>query len=188
MNTTLGIGGLLDPASSAGLQKNVNDLGLTLGHWGVSKGPYFVIPFLGPSDVRDGLSRIPDSYASPQNWIGNDAAHYSLWAVSLLDARYRLIGTEHLLDSAYDPYLFMKNAYLQRRDFLLNGGQSTPGTESDADKLLDEATKEEEESPSQQQAAPNPGTAPEATPPNSQASPPPDQGASSAPAPASPPK
>ncbi|HVW70513.1 MAG TPA: VacJ family lipoprotein, partial [Steroidobacteraceae bacterium] len=49
MNTTLGIGGLLDPATDAGLEKNVNDLGLTFGHWGIHKGPYFVIPFLGPS-------------------------------------------------------------------------------------------------------------------------------------------
>ena len=135
MNTTLGIGGLLDPASTAGLSKNVNDFGLTLGTWGLHKGPYFVIPFLGPSDVRDGLGRIPDSFASPANYIGNSTVHYSLWGVGLLDTRYRLITVEPALDSAYDPYLFMKNAYLQRRDFLLSGGQSNPNTESDADKL-----------------------------------------------------
>ena len=159
MNTTLGIGGLLDPASSAGLQKNVNDFGLTLARWGAGKGPYFVIPFLGPSDVRDGLGRIPDSYASPQNWIGDNAVHYSIWAVSLLDARYRLISVEGALDSAYDPYLFMKNAYLQRRDFLFNGGQGNPNNESDADKLLDQATQDEDQSsppPQNGQPAPNP--------------------------------
>jgi phospholipid-binding lipoprotein MlaA len=148
MNSTLGIGGLLDPASSAGLQKNTNDLGLTLAHWGAGKGPYVVIPFLGPSDVRDGLARIPSSYGSPINYIGDGwKTHYSLWAVSLLDARYRLLSLDATLDSAYDPYLFMKNAYLQRRDFLSSGGQ-TPNNnnESDADKLLDEATKDENES------------------------------------------
>jgi len=156
MNTTLGIGGLLDPASDAGLEKNVNDFGLTLGRWGVHKGPYFVIPFLGPSDVRDGIGRIPDAYASPRNYIGDWKVHYSLWALGLLDVRYRLLPTDEALDSAYDPYLFMKNAYLQRRDYLLSGGQSTPGNESDADKLLDEATKEEEDegTPAPQQPRP----------------------------------
>ena len=180
MNTTLGIGGLLDPASTAGLNKNVNDFGMTLGTWGVHKGPYFVIPFLGPSDVRDGLGRIPDSFASPANYIGNSAVHYSLWGVGLLDVRYRLITVEPALDSAYDPYLFMKNAYLQRRDFLLSGGQSNPNTESDADKLLDEANKDDTDSTT----PPAPQGAPQATSP--QTSPAPDQQA--VPAPGSPPK
>jgi phospholipid-binding lipoprotein MlaA len=170
MNTTLGIGGLLDPASSAGLTKYDNDFGLTLAQWGAGKGPYFVIPFLGPSDVRDGAGRIPDSLASPRNYIGNNTAKYSLWAVSLLDVRYRLLATDPLVDAAYDPYLFVKNAYLQRRDFLENRGLANPKTESDADKLLDEATKEEEENP---------------TPPPEGAKPP-DQGATPTPPPTSP--
>ena len=145
MNTTLGIGGLLDPATQAGLEKNTNDFGLTFGRWGIPKGPYFVIPLLGPSDVRDGLGRIPDSYLSPQNWVDNTALQYSLWFVELLDARYRLLATDPLLDAAYDPYLFMKNAYLQRRDYQLGRITGAPTqNESDADKLLDEATKEEE--------------------------------------------
>ena len=183
MNTTLGIGGLLDPASSAGLQKNNNDFGLTLGTWGVHKGPYFVLPFLGPSDVRDGLGRIPDSLMSPRNFINNSAARYSLWAVGLLDTRYRLISLEPALDSAYDPYLFMKNAYLQRRDYQLSGGKLNPNSESDADKLLDEATKED----SNDSTTPPPPQAPnQASPP--QASPAPDQQAAPAPAPSSPPK
>jgi phospholipid-binding lipoprotein MlaA len=146
MNTTLGIGGLLDPASSAGLTKYDNDFGLTLARWGAGKGPFLELPFLGPSDIRDGAGRIPDSYASPRNYIGDTTVHYSLWAVALLDARYRLLSTDPLVDAAYDPYLFVKNAYLQRRDYLENRGLAKPKTESDADKLLDEATKDEEES------------------------------------------
>jgi phospholipid-binding lipoprotein MlaA len=163
MNTTLGIGGLLDPATSAGLQKNGNDFGLTLARWGAGKGPYLIIPFLGPSDVRDGLGRIPDSYGNPANYITHDwEVHYGLWAVSLLDSRYRLLSLDATLDSAYDPYLFLKNAYLQRRDFLASGGQSSNNSnESDADKLLDEATKEEDESqPSPPTPTPPPGPAP----------------------------
>jgi phospholipid-binding lipoprotein MlaA len=155
INTTLGIGGLLDPATPAGLEKTENDFGLTFGRWGIPKGPYFVIPFLGPSDVRDGLGRIPGAYLSPQNYVDNNWVKYSVWAVSLLDARYRLLPTDPLLDSAYDPYLFMKNAYLQRRDYLLSKGSGAPTkNESEADKLLDEATQEED---SDQKAAPAPG-------------------------------
>ena len=155
INTTLGIGGLLDPATPAGLEKNENDFGLTFGHWGIPKGPYFVIPLLGPSDVRDGLGRLPNAYLSPQNYVNNNWVQYGVWVVSLLDARYRLVATEPLLDAAYDPYLFLKNAYLQRRDYLLSNGSGAPSTnESDADKLLDEATQEES---SEQPAAPAPG-------------------------------
>ena len=145
MNTTLGIGGLLDPATQAGLEKNENDFGLTFGHWGIAKGPYFVIPFLGPSDVRDGLGRIPNAYFSPQNYVNNSWVQYSVWAVELLDTRYRLLSTDPLVDAAYDPYLFVKNAYLQRRDYQLSKLSGRPSkSESDADKLLDEATQEEE--------------------------------------------
>lgn len=156
INTTLGIGGLLDPATPAGLEKNENDFGLTFGRWGVPKGPYFVIPFLGPSDVRDGLGRLPGAYLTPQNYVNNGWVKYGVWTLSLLDARYRLLPTDPLIDAAYDPYLFVKNAYLQRRDYLLNKGSggAPSNNESDADKLLDEATKEEE---SDQPAAPAPG-------------------------------
>jgi phospholipid-binding lipoprotein MlaA len=165
MNTTLGIGGLLDPASSAGLTKYDNDFGLTLARWGAGKGPFLEIPFLGPSDVRDGAGRIPDSYASPRNYIGNTTVHYSLWAVALLDARYRLLNTDPLIDSAYDPYLFVKNAYLQRRDYLENRGVVNPKSESDADKLLDEATQEEDQSNTPTPPPAAPASPPAPTPP-----------------------
>jgi phospholipid-binding lipoprotein MlaA len=155
MNSTLGIGGLLDPATQAGLEKNENDFGLTFGRWGIPKGPYFVIPFLGPSDVRDGLGRIPAAYFSPQNYVNDWRVEYGIWVISLVDARYRLLPADATIDSAYDPYLFMKNAYLQRRDFLLSQGTNKPTpNESEADKLLDEATQEEEQ---EEKSQPTPG-------------------------------
>jgi phospholipid-binding lipoprotein MlaA len=149
MNSTLGIGGLLDPATQAGLEKNENDIGLTFGRWGIPKGPYFVIPFLGPSDVRDGLGRIPASYyLTPQNYVNDWRIQYGIWAISIVDARYRLLPADATLDSAYDPYLFMKNAYLQRRDYLLSKGSNAPTpNESDADKLLDQAIEQEDAQP-----------------------------------------
>ena len=147
MNTTLGIGGLLDPASHAGLEKNDNDFGLTFGYWGVPKGPYLVIPFLGWSDVRDGLGRVPAAFLSPQNYVHNNYIKYGAWGLELLDARSRLIPLEPTLDSAYDPYLLVKNTYFQKRDFQLDKvrGKTTSSSESEADKLLDEATKAEDQ-------------------------------------------
>jgi phospholipid-binding lipoprotein MlaA len=170
MNSTLGIGGLLDPATQAGLDKNENDIGLTFGRWGIPKGPYFVIPFLGPSDVRDGLGRIPASYyLTPQNYVHDWRVQYGIWAVSIVDARYRLLPADATLDSAYDPYLFMKNAYLQRRDYLLSKGSNAPTpNESEADKLLDQAIEQEDGQPAPGEVKPEQ--------PKSDQTPPQDQG------------
>ena len=122
-NSTVGIGGIFDPAGRSGLEKHDVDLGQTFGHWGAGPGPYLVIPFLGPSDVRDGIGRVGDIWLDPRHYIRNDYVSYGLWGMGILDARARLLDTDHLLDSAYDPYSFLRNAYLQRRNFLINGGQ-----------------------------------------------------------------
>ena len=67
LNTTVGLGGILDPATSAGLDRNDEDFGLTLGHWGVHPGPFLELPILGPSDLRDGPSKVVDTYTNPRH-------------------------------------------------------------------------------------------------------------------------
>jgi phospholipid-binding lipoprotein MlaA len=124
LNTTVGIGGIFDPASRVGLQKNDQDLGMTFGHWGAKPGPYFVIPILGPSDVRDGLGRVGGIWLTPTHYIRNNYISYPLWGIELVDARYRLLDAEKLLDGVYDRYAFLRNAYLQRREFLIESGRS----------------------------------------------------------------
>ncbi len=152
MNTTLGIGGLFDPASSAGLDKNENDFGQTLGRWGFKPGPYLMIPILGPSDVRDGIGKIANTYTSPRQYIQDNTVYYSLWALYFLDYRASLVPEDKALDSAYDPYAFLRNAYLQRRQFLISGEGSGPTNEEyEEQKLLDEAN---EEQPPPQDAGP----------------------------------
>src|ERR1700690_1040491 len=79
INSVIGIGGLFDPASSAGLDRHVEDFGLTLGHWGVGNGPFVMLPFLGPSSVRDTAGLIPDEATYPSWYISNPYASGSLF-------------------------------------------------------------------------------------------------------------
>jgi phospholipid-binding lipoprotein MlaA len=155
MNTTIGLGGLFDPASHAGIDRNDRDFGQTLGKWGVKTGPYLVIPFLGPSDVRDGIGRAVDSYADPRNYLHNDWAIYGLWTLGFVNLRAQLLSYDRLLDSAYDPYAFMRNAYLQNRDFKVYGGRS-PTEEQQEEELLNEAGVEEQAPPPSSKPQPQP--------------------------------
>jgi len=123
LNSTLGIGGILDPASSAGLAHNNEDFGQTLGVWGVHPGPFVEIPLLGPSDVRDAPSRVVDAYTNPRAYIHNTPIKYSLYGLSLLDARAGLLSFDDTLKNVYDPYAFVRDAYLQRRAYLVSDGK-----------------------------------------------------------------
>ncbi len=164
-NTTIGLGGFLDPATAAGLDRNDRELGQTLGKWGVHKGPYLVLPFLGPSDVRDTFGRVGDDFSTPRQYIKNQWWNYGLWVVDEIDTRARLLDATKLVESAYDPYAFLRNAYLQNRDYKVNGGQSQ--SEEDQEKKLMEEAGEDDESP----ATTPPASAPKPAPP--QGAPPP---------------
>jgi phospholipid-binding lipoprotein MlaA len=151
LNTTLGLGGLFDPATSAGLDKNQRDFGQTLGKWGLRPGPYLVIPFLGPSDIRDAVGLVGDEFSNPRHYIQNPYVDYGLAGLHLLDRRARLLDAERVLESAYDPYALIRNAYLQRRQFLVSGSQSSTEEEQE-EKLLEELGEgPEDQSPKPQQ-------------------------------------
>jgi phospholipid-binding lipoprotein MlaA len=155
LNTTVGIGGLFDPASKVGLPKNQEDLGQTFGHWGAKPGPYFMIPILGPSDVRDGIGKIGDGFLSPLSYVNNNYIRYGIYGVSIVDARYRLLPQDPLLDEAYDPYLFLKNAYLQRREYLV-----TDGKQSDEDRKKQQQQQLDEEKKILEESGPDDSTTP----------------------------
>jgi len=162
LNTTIGIGGLLDPATAAGLARNDRDLGQTLGKWGVRKGPYLVVPFLGPSDVRDAFGRLGDDFATPRHYIRNPYWDYGLYLLEVIDSRSRLLDATKLLESAYDPYAFMRNAYLQNRDFKVNGGRGQ--SEEDRQEKLLEQSGEDDSAPSGSGTSPPPSSAPQPPP------------------------
>jgi phospholipid-binding lipoprotein MlaA len=140
LNSTFGLGGLLDPATSAGLNKNNEDFGQTLGHWGVHPGPFVELPFLGPSDLRDAPAKLVDTYTNPKQYIRNKDVKYGLWGLSLVDTRARLLPLDDTLQHVFDPYAFIRDAYLQRRAYLVSDGKVTeeplvdPGADSDSDK------------------------------------------------------
>jgi phospholipid-binding lipoprotein MlaA len=163
LNSTVGLGGILDPATPVGLSKNVNDMGRTFGTWGLPPGPYFVIPVLGPSSVRDAVGKIPDGYyLAPSAYIKSwqwSLAFYGVYGVDL-SARY-LIPTEDTLRQVnpYDRYAFIRNAWLQRREYLIHG--TTPKSDDETEQeLLKELENEDKTSPS-----PSPAPAPTPTPP-----------------------
>ena len=124
LNTTVGIGGLFDPASKAGLDKNDEDFGQTLGKWGVHSGPYLMVPFFGPSTVRDGFGSGVDVFSDPLHYVERDAWRYSLDGMNLIDARARRLSLEDTLNQTYDKYGFIRNAYLQQREYQVTDGNA----------------------------------------------------------------
>jgi len=122
VNTTLGVGGLLDPASSLRLADHDRDFGQTLGKWGIHTGSYLVLPLLGPSDIRDAIGRVPDRYMTVDGIVNNTALSLSLFGVGALDTRAQALPSDSVIDSAFDPYAFVRSAWFQHRDFKVHEG------------------------------------------------------------------
>lgn len=122
LNTTLGLGGLLDPATDAGLPRNDEDFGQTLGRWGVPAGPYLVLPFLGPSTLRDAPSLYVDIQTDVRRHIANNSIDFAFAGISIVDRRARLLPAEAAIEGAFDPYALIRNAYLDRREYLVRDG------------------------------------------------------------------
>ena len=105
------------------LERAISYFGQTLGKWGLGSGPYLVLPFLGPSTLRDSSNYVVSYYASPLNEVSDGQSRYSLVALNAVDTRAKLLGTDELLDDALDPYTFLRDAWLQRRHNLVHDGQ-----------------------------------------------------------------
>lgn len=122
-NSTFGLAGLIDVATPMGLKSSDEDFGQTLGYWGLNSGPYVVLPLLGPSSVRDGLGKIPDSTALNvwANEVGHIPSRNVGYGVDLLDTRVGLFSAEKLITG--DEYSFVRDAYLQQREFDVKDGQ-----------------------------------------------------------------
>lgn len=117
VNTLFGLGGLFDVATPSGLDRHSADFGQTLGRWGVHSGPYVMLPVLGPSTVRDSVGLLADTYTTPYTYLSSLYARYGVWGVDVLDIRASLLPNDKYIDAAYDPYAFLRNAWLQRREY-----------------------------------------------------------------------
>ena len=116
VNTFFGLGGLLDVATEAGIERHDEDFGQTLGRWGVPTGPYLVLPLLGPSTVRDTAALPLDWRGDPVYGVGDIAARYELAGLRLVDTRANFLRAGQLLnDAALDRYSFTRDVWLQRR-------------------------------------------------------------------------
>jgi len=135
LNTTVGLAGILDPATSAGLAHNDEDFGQTLGKWGVHAGPFLELPVLGPSDARDAPARLVDTYTNPREYIKNSWIKYGLYLPDLTDRRAQLLPLDETVKNVYDPYAFIRDAFLQRRAYEVSDGKVTeePLVDPDAD-------------------------------------------------------
>ena len=122
LNTVVGVGGLFDPATVAGLQKNDEDFGQTLGKWGVPSGPYLVLPFLGSSTLRDAPTWALSNVLDGRSYIDQDALNYGLGTLRLVDVRASVLIADASIEQAYDPYAFVRDAYLQRREYKVRDG------------------------------------------------------------------
>lgn len=121
INSTVGLLGLFDVATQIGLEKNEEDFGQTFAVWGFPRGAYLVLPLLGPSSIREGSGSLAGIVTYPVTYIEPDVVRWSLFGLRTIDARANLLGAEPLITG--DEYTFTRDAYLQRRDFLIRDGK-----------------------------------------------------------------
>ena len=124
INSTFGLFGFLDVATDGGLERHEEDFGQTFATWGIPSGPYIVVPILGPRTFRSGIGTLADVQVNPLVQYDNSSIRDKLLLLWIVETRAALIGPDELVQDAFDPYLFLRDAYLQNREFLINDGVS----------------------------------------------------------------
>ena len=127
LNTTLGIGGIFDPASDARLSRRSEDFGQTLGIWGWERSRYVELPLFGPRTVRDVFGMVGDAPLSPLRQVNDDATRIPLQGLQLVDVRTQLLATDSLRAGASDDYALVRDAWMQRRDYQIFGDRMEEG-------------------------------------------------------------
>jgi phospholipid-binding lipoprotein MlaA len=148
-NIVFGLGGLIDVASELKIENRREDFGQTLGYWGVGSGPYLVLPLFGPSSMRDAPALAVDFVASPFfYWNPDPAVRWGLFALDVVDTRANLLDAEKIFDTAaMDRYSFLRDTYLQRREYLIYDGRPPTGTGQKSLKELEEEDLSDEPVP-----------------------------------------
>lgn len=136
VNSTVGVVGVVDVAARINLPLHDEDFGQTLGVWGVPSGPYVVLPFMGPSSVRDGTGLMVDAAANPRRRLLVDEVDWILFGVDVVNSRASLLDLEDIIQG--DRYLFIRDLYLQRRAYSVQDGQIEADPFLDDDSSFDE--------------------------------------------------
>ncbi len=136
INSTIGIFGLFDPASGLGIKRHQEDFGQTLGYYGVSPGPYLVLPFFGPSSFRDApgfyVDVLIEKDISPIHTELHHEERQAIQAMNVIDTRANLLKASKILDTAAkDKYIFLRESYLQRRAKMVTDGKDVQDFEID---------------------------------------------------------
>ena len=134
LNTTLGVAGLFDVATSAELDKRDSDFGITLARWGAPQGPYMMLPLMGPSTVRDTVGMFPDDYLALRRYVDHDLTSWTVLGLYVLDVRATVLDYEAAITG--DRYVFIRDFYLSSRDRL--AGQSDAEADFEFGDDLDE--------------------------------------------------
>jgi phospholipid-binding lipoprotein MlaA len=131
-NTLFGLGGLIDVASDAGIERGNEDFGQTFAVWGIPQGPYLFVPLFGPTTVRDGTGVVIRIWLGPVGYLPDVALRNSLYGLGYVDLRAQALDASGIVDTAaLDRYLFIRNAYLQRRRYLIYDGKPPPEPEDE---------------------------------------------------------
>ena len=137
LNSTVGVAGIFDVAGHAGNKKRNEDFGQTLGVWCAEPGAYIVLPFFGPRTVRDSFGLVGDMFTDPVMYVEGPGARNALAGTRVVDTRANLLKTQRVLSEATDDeYAYVRNAYLQRRQYLVYDGN--PPNDDDFDLFDDE--------------------------------------------------
>ncbi len=122
MNTTIGVAGFVDVATMSGMEQYNEDFGQTLAVWGVPDGPFVMVPLLGPYTLRDAAAIPANFYLDTLRQVDRSSIRDKLWALRFIDLRYRLLAAEGLLADSKDPYVTLRESYLQNRRFVIYDG------------------------------------------------------------------
>lgn len=148
VNTTAGLLGVIDVATEIGLEKHNEDFGQTLGYWGLGDGPYLVLPFLGPSSLRDAFGTFVDFKTDPITYVDPSRDRNILWGTRFVNRRSELLETSKILETAaLDPYEFLRDAYLQRRRTLVYDGAPPPERDEDIEIKIKPRTEQPDSGP-----------------------------------------
>ena len=136
-NSTLGAGGLVDIATIGGMNEYPEDFGQTLAVWGVPDGPYLMLPLLGPQTLRDAITMPVDMVADPLFQYEKGSLRENLYLLRLIDLRYRILPADKLMEDSKDPYLTLRESFLQNREYEIYDGDP-PVDDEFFDEFLDE--------------------------------------------------